>query len=329
MVRNLGQPASIYEIAEFVKYAHRRAITPANIIAGFTKTGIYPFDHNVFSDEDFLSSAVSDRPTPDESGTYSDATPAHTGTLIPDSDATPARYWNTRSLIPMQRPLEPKHQILDSDVATGSTLEHQSIDSDATSGSHRNYRSPIPMRHRVELEHRSLIPMRHRVEPEHRSTGFDVTSTRTGTPMLQTLVSPQQFRGYTKAGKRKASSNGKQKGRSLIATATPERILLEAKTSKRKATITGKPKAQKKICVSKPTTNSNKSKQASNRQKLHHDNAVDTTPCSTCNMRFCDDKSGSKWAQCQTVTCQKWYHNACQGLEERNYKKFICIECEN
>jgi len=291
MVRNPGQPASIYEIAEFVEYAHRRAITPANIIAGFNKTGIYPFDRNVFSDEDFLSSAVTDRLAPDENGTpiydsnvASDktGTPAQTGTPTHDSDVTPAR--------------------------TGTPIN----DSNVTSA---QIRSPICDSNATPARTGTTI------------RDFDATPALTETPSLQTFLSPQQFRGYPKAGKRKASSNGRQKGRSLIATDTPEKILLEAKASKRKATTTEKPKPKKKICVSKPSTINNKSKQTSKRQKAHNNNAIDNIPCTTCNIRFCDDKSGGKWVQCQT--CQKWYHNACQGLEERNYKTFICIECDN
>ena len=42
--------------------AHKRALTPTNIISGFKTTGIYPLDDQVFSDDCFLSSAVTDRP---------------------------------------------------------------------------------------------------------------------------------------------------------------------------------------------------------------------------------------------------------------------------
>lgn len=57
-----GKPVSIYEIAGFVGIAHKRALTPTNIISGFKTTGIYPLDDQVFSDDCFLSSAVTDRP---------------------------------------------------------------------------------------------------------------------------------------------------------------------------------------------------------------------------------------------------------------------------
>ena len=46
--------------------------------------------------------------------------------------------------------------------------------------------------------------------------------------------SPQQFRGFPKAEQRKAGRKGREKGRSIIATDTPEKNALELKQSKRK-----------------------------------------------------------------------------------------------
>lgn len=46
--------------------AYDKAFTPANIKKGFEVTGIYPLNRFVFSDDDFASSAVTDRPAPIE-----------------------------------------------------------------------------------------------------------------------------------------------------------------------------------------------------------------------------------------------------------------------
>ncbi|KAJ8909638.1 hypothetical protein NQ315_015330 [Exocentrus adspersus] len=56
MIKNRGGTVTIYEIGEFVSVAHDRAMTPQNIKSGFKKTGIFPFNDRVFSDEDFLPS---------------------------------------------------------------------------------------------------------------------------------------------------------------------------------------------------------------------------------------------------------------------------------
>ena len=41
-------------------------MTCTNITKGFQKTGIYPYNPNIFTDDDFLSSFVTDRIEPDK-----------------------------------------------------------------------------------------------------------------------------------------------------------------------------------------------------------------------------------------------------------------------
>ncbi|XP_026324406.1 uncharacterized protein LOC113233496, partial [Hyposmocoma kahamanoa] len=61
---NPGKTMSIYEIPEIVKYALPLAATPINIMGSFRKTGIWPLNPDIFSDEDFAPSFVTDRPLP-------------------------------------------------------------------------------------------------------------------------------------------------------------------------------------------------------------------------------------------------------------------------
>lgn len=53
---------SIYDIPGIVKIALPSAATPKNIQAGFRSSGIWEFNRNIFTDEDFLCSSVTDRP---------------------------------------------------------------------------------------------------------------------------------------------------------------------------------------------------------------------------------------------------------------------------
>lgn len=48
-----GQTMSIYDIPRIVGEAFPRATTSANIIAGFKVFGIWPFNRDVFNDEEF------------------------------------------------------------------------------------------------------------------------------------------------------------------------------------------------------------------------------------------------------------------------------------
>lgn len=60
-VSNPGKTIGLYNIGELAGKALLRALTPDNIVNGFRKTGIHPLDENVFSEVDFLPSAVTDR----------------------------------------------------------------------------------------------------------------------------------------------------------------------------------------------------------------------------------------------------------------------------
>lgn len=66
MTNNPGQTITLKDIASLVGIAHSRAFTPLNILKGFSKTGIYPFNPHIFNEQDFLTSSVTDRPVPSE-----------------------------------------------------------------------------------------------------------------------------------------------------------------------------------------------------------------------------------------------------------------------
>ncbi|XP_065574916.1 tigger transposable element-derived protein 1-like [Artemia franciscana] len=67
MISNPNRRITIYEIGIFVGIAFPRAFVMENVLSGFQKTGIYPFNRNVFQDHDFLSAFVTDRPAPETS----------------------------------------------------------------------------------------------------------------------------------------------------------------------------------------------------------------------------------------------------------------------
>jgi hypothetical protein len=56
---------TIYDIQSIVSQSLPNALAPKNIKHGFLLTGIWPFNTEIFTDEDFLPSAVTDRPLQD------------------------------------------------------------------------------------------------------------------------------------------------------------------------------------------------------------------------------------------------------------------------
>lgn len=64
LISNAGKTITIYDIPSLVNTAFSSAMTPKNIVAGFKSAGIMPFNPEIFTDDDFLSSFVTDRQPP-------------------------------------------------------------------------------------------------------------------------------------------------------------------------------------------------------------------------------------------------------------------------
>ncbi|XP_055622333.1 uncharacterized protein LOC129765913 [Toxorhynchites rutilus septentrionalis] len=63
--QNPGIVVSQYDVAELMKPAFIKAATTEIAENGFEKTGIWPFDRNIFSDDDFAPATVTDQPDPE------------------------------------------------------------------------------------------------------------------------------------------------------------------------------------------------------------------------------------------------------------------------
>jgi len=65
-LNHAGIPMTIYDIAENLSSSYPKAFTPENIMSGFRVTGICPFNNQVFKEDEFLSSFVTDRQPPQD-----------------------------------------------------------------------------------------------------------------------------------------------------------------------------------------------------------------------------------------------------------------------
>ena len=61
---NPGRTMQIFDIPALCAVAFPLAMTPVNIQSGFRVSGIYPFNRNIFTDDEFLPSVATDRPDP-------------------------------------------------------------------------------------------------------------------------------------------------------------------------------------------------------------------------------------------------------------------------
>ncbi|KAK7575698.1 hypothetical protein V9T40_012018 [Parthenolecanium corni] len=60
-----GQTMKLADLPELISYAHLHAMTPSNILSGFRKTGIFPFNRDIFTEDDYSPSNTTDRSNPE------------------------------------------------------------------------------------------------------------------------------------------------------------------------------------------------------------------------------------------------------------------------
>lgn len=68
LLQHPGSPLTIYHVAECFGKAYPLAFTPSNIQSGFKVSGIWPVNENIFGDDEFPSSYVTDRILDDNAG---------------------------------------------------------------------------------------------------------------------------------------------------------------------------------------------------------------------------------------------------------------------
>ena len=66
MTNHPGKNLTIYDIAGLLGQAYPKAFSPANILSGFRVSGISPFNSEIFREDEFYTSLVTDRPNPME-----------------------------------------------------------------------------------------------------------------------------------------------------------------------------------------------------------------------------------------------------------------------
>ena len=64
VLTNPGTLCIIYDIAGIAKEAYNNAFSKKNMESAFKATGVFPFNRDIYTDEDFLPAKVTNRPDP-------------------------------------------------------------------------------------------------------------------------------------------------------------------------------------------------------------------------------------------------------------------------
>lgn len=295
MRSNPGKRMTIYNIPGIIRNALPQAITPQNIMSGFRCTGIWPFDRQIFTEEDFAPSTVTDRPLEEDNN-------ANYQTDHPSKEPTENQSTSISSATQVPCPPSPSPSTSKVTCPSSSTPSSSKIMDQIPSTSKPTCSSSsTPLS--TEIMDQSTPPS----SPKSKEVQI--------LPPCKKNFTPEQIRPLPKADFSKPKHVGRQKGKTAILTDTPEKMLIEQRLANKKT------KTVKKRVMGEA---SSKNKRAKKRKPKHSESSTseeEDTACLVCSGLYktsCED-----WLQCRQ--CREWAHSKCA----KNNPLFICKNCDS
>lgn len=326
MRNHAGKTMSIYDIPSIINTAMPLAFTQANIQAGFRKTGIFPFNRDVFQEIDFAPSFVTDRPNPnatEEAVTsyqhnikLDDETPPLPPSLLNENrpsteQATSQGTSTNRDSKSIARPANSVNEtFVDSQMPTPlETAELQAI--------------KIPLRPTLPGANQESQAFTLNLEPD--ISPRDAVSRQQPEPLPstsnQSVFLPEALRPYPRAPPRKLGNRGRKIKKSTIYTDTPEKETVRKEYKERQKRL--KNTQSKKKILQTSTEKTNKGKGKAKKKRTNTPPEEEEYYCLFCQEMYSASRSGESWIQCQGG-CKQWSHLDC--TDGTNY--YICHYCD-
>lgn len=289
---NPGKTMSIYEIPGIVKHAWPLAATPNNIMNAFKKAGVSPYNPDIFTDEHFAPSFVTDRPMPDanislelgqnmesERQELSDLKDQvdHNMEAIPDSEPRPATTGTIYEPQPGPSNIDNMSNV-NVIQATSSTFSPEAI-------------KPLPK-----------APPRLSKTTKRR---IRKSAILTDTPEKNALAEEKERRG---------KSNSKIKKQKV-----------EKRVGKKKTAVTIK--RNKKEASESAYVKENVKRKVLQEDADGSDSEVDSMEwyCLICCDSYSNSQPGEQWIEC--VMCKNWAHSKC--LKSKDVHSYVCPNCNS
>ena len=320
IVSHKGRTMTIYDVPAMVGLAYPKAMTPANIQAGFKVSGISPFNRNVFTDDEFLPADVTDRPPPPEqeatgvrdAPTLGDAAGVRDAPTL--GDAAGVRDAPTLGDAAGVRDAATIGDT--AGVRGAATIGDAAGVRDApTLGDTAGVRDAATIGDAAGIRGAATLGDTAGVRDEPTlgdAAGVRDAPTLGESPCRKQPRTPEDVRPFTKAPPRKTNQRDKKRGRSMILTDTPVKNALEAEAAKRKTKVKG-PTSRKVARTLAPK----KQVKAAKRPKATEEDACQ---CLVCDEPFGNSRPGEKWVSC--TDCGKWAHEDCTSGD-------LCYVCHN
>lgn len=334
MRTNAGKTMTIYDIPGIIRTATPLAFTQDNIQAGFSKTGIYPYNRNTFREIDFAPSFVTDRPNPNAEEEI-----CNQNYLAPDDETPPLspsllnEPSDTTKALPVEH-YEHRAQEQSKNVQTTLTLTtsnssvvtvndkliHPTISNRNSTPSPQNLSETHASQQDslVAISCASLESSVPQNSTPLSSPGRSNVDIHTGpSTSFRSAFSPEEIRPYPKALPRKLTNRGRKTKKSTIYTDTPEKEAIRQEFEEKQR--------RERAKLMKNKVNGKKGKGKTHKKKtLISSDDKEEYFCLVCVANYSDSRPGEKWVQCQGK-CRLWSHLEC--TDGGHY--YICHDCDD
>lgn len=332
MRSNPGKVMTIYDVPGIVKSAFEIAVTPRNVSAGFTSTGLWPVNTEIFQDADFLPSQMTDRAFVTSNSSATDNSAPSTSNLnISNESISRAMSVNEIFIYDenTQTVEEINRSLIDNRTPSPSILDVIDFDSDINIAANilednveNNLSLVIPPSNSTQLSTTRTDDI---LSTDLTSISEPIASTSRVTSTVVVAASkfsPETLRPLPKAPPRKGTQQNRRKVKSAILTDTPVKDELAEIEAARKAKkkVKNPNFDDKKSCKRlKPDI---KAKRVKNSRKKRHDSQDEENCfCICCLEPYSNSKSKEKWVEC--LECKAWAHEACTAGEV----SYVCHNC--
>lgn len=298
-----GKTFDIYSVAEVVGKVFPKAFSTKNIENGFKAAGIFPLDQNVFTDDDFLCSAVTDRrPTVQENGTsVSNNENEEVDRSIPISCLQPS-----------------------------TSAKNLPLNDDLVAISRDDINIGLPI-----LAEINKSPLLSDMPTEPPRVGYDntkIVSPEEIQPYPKAPPRKTSKRGR-KPGRTLIPTDTPEKEQIRIEKGKKvKKQRVEEKKTCRKINfdkdvdLSGRKRKQIRKKMLRTQNNSSSSSDDDIVPLVDTDNEDSADEeCLFCYQPYKLDLTGEQWIRC--ITCKRWAHELCAGTDKKGWKTYICDFC--
>lgn len=286
-----GNTFDIYAVAEALGAAYPKAFTPSNILSGFRKSGICPFDPDIFTDDDYLSAYVTDRDVQQPSTDL-------TVRLDTTEEKTNRHSTSTSMVLDESNP--------------GPSNDAQRGANEPIPGTSSNVQPSTIGYISCNTKQTIKTPEQIQPYPKAEQRKKSTKGRKAGKTMIATDTPEKEI-----IKKQKETSSYKKKREVVKKNISKTLLVIKRKSTEPTKLLKSKKKTAKE-------SSSESEDDPPNYVSTDDDDSADEE-CLYCRNSKEADRSGEQWCRC--VGCGRWTHYLCAGVEGNSWKTYLCDFC--